>query len=339
MVDETMAEDPGPGEMGRPAPGPNVGGDAPVPQRREAPERSGDRRTLPIDGGRGSKIVFVDFGRNKVYALEDDGDEVMVFDDFADMVEKLKPSVVVADDYPRKLLPILANLAANGITFLKLKDPKLLGEARRRYGYRKSDENDVKLVRQIRHTDNIQTQKLNPDEITVKALTELWVQMTDVKKNSKQARTSINHPLAEEIHRANRRFIEKLAEEIHKEALKLPLYRLTEEKLGLRGPTLAYLLSHDGWAFKTLNSDKLQVRYQLVPLRRRRSKRSRLLIMLANTAVLNNHPRYRPIFEKYMVKFQGQRYAYWKAVLRVARRILRDLRLLTNGQTVWVPTG
>jgi hypothetical protein len=61
--------------------------------------------------------------------------------------------------------------------------------------------------------------------------------------------------------------------------------------------------------------------------------------MLANTAVLNNHPRYRPIFEKYMVKFQGQRYAYWKAVLRVARRILRDLRLLANGQEPWTPTG
>jgi hemoglobin-like flavoprotein len=61
--------------------------------------------------------------------------------------------------------------------------------------------------------------------------------------------------------------------------------------------------------------------------------------MLANTAVLNNHPRYRPIFEKYMVKFQGQRHAYWKAVLRVARRILRDLRLLANGQEPWTPTG
>jgi hypothetical protein len=97
---------------------------------------------------------------------------------------------------------------------------------------------------------------------------------------------------------------------------------------------LAYLLSHDGWAFKTLNSDKLQVRYQLVPLRRRRSKRSRLLIMLANTAVLNNHPRYRPIFEKYMERFQGQKYAYWKAILRVARRILRDLHnLARNTQT------
>jgi hemoglobin-like flavoprotein len=62
-------------------------------------------------------------------------------------------------------------------------------------------------------------------------------------------------------------------------------------------------------------------------------------MMLANTAVLNNHPRYRPIFEKYMDKFQGQKYAYWKAILRVARRILRNLRLLANGQRLWTPTG
>jgi hypothetical protein len=338
MVDETMAEDPGPGEMGRPAPGPGRGETAPGLRGRETPQK-GDRRTLPIDVGRGSKIVFVDFGRNKVYALEDDGDEVMVFDDFAEMVETLKPSVVVADDYPRKLLPILANLAANGITFLKLKDPKLLADARRIHGCIKSDENDVKLLKQIRPGNNMETQTLNPDEVSVRALTELWVQMADLKKNSKQARTSINHPLAREIHRENRRLVEKLAEEIHREALKLPLYRLAFERLGLKGPTLAYLLSHDGWAFKTLNSDKLQVRYQLVPLRRRRSKRSRLLVTLANTAVLNNHPRYRPIFEKYMEKFQGQRYAYWKAVLRVARRILRDLRLLAKGQTLRTPTG
>jgi hypothetical protein len=187
--------------------------------------------------GRGSKIVFVDFGRNKVYALEDDGDEVMVFDDFAEMVEKLKPKLVVADAYPRKLLPLLANLAENGITFLKLKDPKLLAEARRRYGYRKSDENDVKLLRQMRPRNNIETQTLSPDEVSVRALTELWVQMADLKKNSKQARTSINHPLAREIHRENRRLVEKLAEEIHKEALKLPLYRLVFEQLGLKGPT------------------------------------------------------------------------------------------------------
>jgi hypothetical protein len=177
------------------------------------------------------------------------------------------------------------------------------------------------------------------EELTVRALTELWVQEAFLKKVSKQARTNTSHPIATEIQKTHRRHVEKLAEEIHREALKIPLYRLGDEKLGLRGPALAYILSHDGWALKTLDSDRLQVRYQLVPLRRGRSQRSRLLIMLANTAVLNNHPRYRPIFEKYMVKFQGQRHAYWKAVLRVARRILRDLRLLANGQEPWTPTG
>jgi hypothetical protein len=48
-----------------------------------------------------------------------------------------------------------------------------LAEARRRYGYIKSDENDVKLLRRDKTADNIQTQKLNPDEITVRALTEI----------------------------------------------------------------------------------------------------------------------------------------------------------------------
>jgi hypothetical protein len=330
-------EGPGPGAFeGRPAPGPNVGGDAPVPQRRETLERTGDRRTLPIDNERGSKIVFVDFGGNKVYALEDDCDEVMVFEDFAEMVEKLKPKVVVADAYPRKLLPILANLAANGITFLKLKDPKLLAEARRRYGCIKSDENDVKLLRQIRPGNNIETQTLNPDEVSVRALTELWVQMADIKKNSKQARTSINHPLAREIHRENRRLVEKLAEEIHREALKLPLYRLAFERLGLKGPTLAYLISHDGWALKTLPREKLILRFQMTGRRRYKGRktRSKLLIMLAASAVLNKHPRYHEVYRRYFEKFEAEgnnrKKAYWKAILRVAERILRDLHSLTK---------
>jgi hypothetical protein len=335
MTPSHGVKDPGPGEMGRPAPGPNVGGDAPVPQRRETLE-TGDRRTLPIGVGRGSKIVFVDFGRNKVYALEDDGDEVMVFDDFAEMVERLKPLVVVADAYPRKLLPILANLAENGITFLKLKDPRLLAEARRRYGYIKSDENDVKLLKQIRPGNNIETQTLNPDEVSVRALTELWVQMADLKKNSKQARTSINHPLAREIHRENRRLVEKLAEEIHKEALKLPLYRLVFEQLGLKGPALAYLVSHDGWALKTLPRDKLILRFQMTGRRRYKGRktRSKLLIMLAASAVLNKHPRYHEVYRRYFEKFEAEgnnrKKAHWKAILRVAEKILRHMHSLAK---------
>jgi hypothetical protein len=271
-----------------------------------------------------------------VYALEDDGDEVMVFDDFADMVEKLKPSVVVADAYPRKLLPILANLAENGITFLKLKDPRLLAEARRRYGYIKSDENDVKLLKQIRPGNNIETQTLNPDEVSVRALTELWVQEAFLKKVSKQARTTTSHPVATEIQKTHRRLVEKLAEEIHREALKLPLYRLTFERLVLKGPVLAYLLSHDGWALKTLPREKLILRFQMTGRRKhgKRKTRSRLLIMLAMSATINKHPRYHEVYRRYFEKFKVEGYsgkkAHWKAILRVAERILKDLHGLAK---------
>jgi hypothetical protein len=286
-------------------------------------------------------VVYVDFGRNKIFALTDDSEGVLIFNNLVELAEKLKPAVIVLDNLPGKQQNATAELAKTGIVFLRLKNLKKLSEERKKNGMQKSDENDVAALKTLfrRNIGDFQPLNETPEELTVRALTELWVQEAFLKKVSKQARTTTRHPVATEIQKTHRRLVEKLAEEIHREALKLPLYSTTFERLGLKGPALAYLLSHDGWAFKTLNSDKLQVRYRLVPLRRRRSQRSRLLIMLANTAVLNNHPRYRPIFEKYMVKFQGQRYAYWKAVLRVARRILRDLRLLANGQTVWVPTG
>jgi hypothetical protein len=300
---------------------------------------SPDKAQAPM--GRRGGTVFLDFGRSKIFAITEDSDEVLVFNNLTELVEKLRPAVIVLDSLPGKFQVTAAELAKTGIMFLRLKDLKKLSEERKNNGVKKSDENDVAALKVLfrRNSDDFQPLFETSEELTIRRLTELWLQMTSLKKSSKQARTTTDDQLAVEIHRTQVRIVERLAEEIHEKALKLPLYWLTNEKLGLRGPTLAYILSHDGWAFKTLNSDKLQVRYRLVPLRRRRSKRSRLLIMLANTAVLNNHPRYRPIFEKYMEKFQGQRYAYWKAILRVARRILRDLRLLANGQTVWTPTG
>jgi hypothetical protein len=289
----------------------------------------------------GGKIVFLDFGRNKIYALTDYSDEVLVFNNLVELAEKLKPTIIVIDSLPGKQQSAAAELAKTGITFLRLKDLRRLSEERKNNGLRKSDENDARILRELfyRRPDCFQLLYTTPEELAVRALTELWAQMTSLKKNSKQARTATDNQLAVEIHRTQVRIVERLSEEIHREALKLPLYRLADERLGLKGPALAYILSHDGWAFKTLNSDRLQVRYRLVPLRRRRNYRSRLLIMLANTAVLNNHPRYRPIFEKYLEKFQGRKYAYWKAVLRVARRILRDIKLLAKGQMPWTPTG
>jgi hypothetical protein len=322
-----------------PAPGVNQGGLLPGYMGEAAPGlrgretlATGGKSTLPI-GGRGGKIVFLDFGRNKIYAVTDDSDEVLVFNNLVELAESLRPAVIVLDNLPGKLQSMAAELAKTGITFLRLKNLKKLSEERKNNGVKKSDENDVVVLKTLfrRNPDIFQPLFETPEELIVRELTEEWATFTLMRKVAKQKRTATNHPIAVEIHRVHSRLIERLAEEIHKEALKLPLYRLTFEQLGLKGPALAYLLSHDGWVFKTLDSDGLQVRYRLVPLRRRRSKRSRLLIMLANTAALNNHPRYRPIFEKYMEKFQGQKYAYWKAILRVARRILRDLRLLANG--------
>jgi hypothetical protein len=67
--------------------------------------------------------VFVDFGRNRVYALPpEDGGEVIVFGVFLEMFGKLRPRVVVADSYPRKLQPTITRL--DGATFLRLRDLK-----------------------------------------------------------------------------------------------------------------------------------------------------------------------------------------------------------------------
>jgi hypothetical protein len=300
---------------------------------------SPDKAQAPM--GRRGRAAFIDFGRNKIFAVTDDSDEVLVFNNLTELVEKLRPTMIVLDSLPGKQQSAAAELAKTGIMFLRLKDLKKLSEERKNNGVKKSDENDVAALKILfrRNSDDFQPLFETPEELTIRSLTELWLQMTSLKKSSKQARTTTDDQLAVEVHRTQVRIVERLAEEIHEKALKLPLYRLTNEKLGLRGPTLAYILSHDGWAFKTLDSDRLQVRYRLVPLRRRRSQRSRLLIMLANTAVINEHPRYYGIYLKYIEKFRDRPRKHWKAVLRVARRILRDLRLLANGQEPWTPTG
>ena len=87
--------------------------------------------------------VFVDFGHGGVYALPEDGGEEVVFNDFLEMFGKLRPKIVVADSYPRKLLQTIKRLG--GATFLRLRDLKKLSEERNNNGLRKTDENDWRL--------------------------------------------------------------------------------------------------------------------------------------------------------------------------------------------------
>jgi hypothetical protein len=48
--------------------------------------------------------VFIDFGRNRVYALPEDDEDVIIFGGFLEMFGRLRPTIVVAHSYPRKLL-------------------------------------------------------------------------------------------------------------------------------------------------------------------------------------------------------------------------------------------
>jgi hypothetical protein len=187
-----------------------------------------------------------------------------------------------------------------------------------------------------RNPDDFRPLFETPEELIVGALTELWVQEAFLKKVSKQARTTTGHPVAIKIQNTHRRLIEKLAGEIHREALKLPLYRLACERLGLKGPALAYLISHDGWALRTLPRDKLILRFQMTGRRRYKGRktRSKLLIMLAASTVLNKHPRYHEVYRRYFEKFEAEgnnrKKAHWKAILRVAEKILRHMHSLAK---------
>jgi len=315
------------GTVSIPAPGDGaecVGGAAPGPRGRETPaqgRRSEDR--LP----RGGRVVFCDFGRSKIYALAESGEQVEMFDSLEDMVGKLRPDMVIIDGLPGRLQKTAAEIVKTGIVFLRLKSLGQLSEERKGKGVKKSDENDVKLLRELFHRrpEAFQPLLTSPSELEVRALTELWVELTRQKKAARHARTTTEDPVATEAHKTLRRLIDVLAKRIHEKAMALQLYKKAVEELGLRGPSLAYIISHDGWALTTLARDKLAVRYAVIQRPyRKRPLRSQLLILLAKSAVLNKHPRYRKIYQHY--RQRGKK--HWPAILRVAKRILRDLRQL-----------
>ncbi len=291
----------------------------------------GDGASSPAtrrDAQRG-RVVFIDFGRGKIYALTDDGEDVLTFESLEDLVGRLSPTIIVVDSLPNRFQNIAAELAKKGIVFLRLVNLKKVYDERKSNGMRKTDANDVKLLRTLyrRQPELFQPLFTSPEELEVRALTELWVTIAKMKMVSKYARTTTTNSVAIKINKNLQNNISELSKEIHEKALNLPLYRKTFEELGLKGPTLAYIVSHDTAALVMLPRDKLEVRYSMVDRPwRMRPLRSRLLISLANTAILNGHPQYRKIYEHHRQK--GKK--HWPAILRVAKRILRDLRQQTQ---------
>jgi hypothetical protein len=204
---------------------------------------------------------------------------------------------------------------------------KAVSEVRRNNGLRKTDEDDVKVLRQIFYEAPGLFQPLyaSPVELEVRALTELWIELAGIKRAAKNTRATTDDPLAVETHRTLQRYAYRLATRIHEKALELPLYRMAVERLGLKGPALAYIISRDTIVFKTLSRTGLERRYELFrhPWRGR-GLRSQLLIRLAYATVTHRNQRYLAVYESYRQRGKRQ----WQAILRVAKRILRDIRRL-----------
>jgi GNAT superfamily N-acetyltransferase len=107
--------------------------------------------------------------------------------------------------------------------------------------------------------------------------------------------------------------------------MELPLYWMTVERLGLKDPLLAYIISRDTIVFKTLSRTGLETRYELFRRPwRGRGLWSQLLIRLAYSTVTHRNQRYLAVYESYRQRGKRQ----WQAILRVAKRILRDIRRL-----------
>jgi hypothetical protein len=59
--------------------------------------------------------------------------------------------------------------------------------------------------------------------------------------------------------------------------------------------------------------------------------------MLANSTILNKHPRYYGVYLRYIEKFKDRPRKHWKATLRVARKILVDLKRLARENAQQTP--
>jgi hypothetical protein len=151
------------------------------------------------------------------------------------------------------------------------------------------------------------------------------VELAGIKRAAKYARSTIDDPLAVETHRMLQRYADRLATRIHERAMELPLYSMAVERLGLKGPALAYIISRDTIVFKTLSRTGLERCYELFRRPwRGRGLRSQLLIRLAYATITNRNQRYLAIYESYLRRGKKR----WQAILRVAERILRDVRRL-----------
>lgn len=270
--------------------------------------------------------VFVDFGWGRLYAMLEEGDGVRVFKDFGE-VFSLRPTAVVTDSVPRSYTSEVMEMVEKGVRLFQLRDLRKMGEGRRDNNVTKTHENDVRVIRSLYKEHPQLFVELDAPLLRLKHLTEKWFIANSYRKQ-------VEAEGFEEGARGLRNECKKLSRRIHKEALGIPLYRRVCERFGLKGPSLAYIVSHRYHEFLTESKHRLAVKFDLIPRQHRRRRRiSQVLVALAYSVVRNKHTRYYTVFQHYYEKFGKGRKAFWKAILRVAIRILRDINHLAKNST------
>ncbi|MEM3095432.1 MAG: hypothetical protein QXV62_00345 [Nitrososphaerota archaeon] len=206
-------------------------------------------------------------------------------------------------------------------TFLSLRNLEVIAQVRLCQGLIKEDVIDVRILRQIYNSRPSIFVEERPELLHVKSLTELWRLSSDLKKRLRYAhRTGMPDTFA----RTMSNYVKQLSRLIHKQAVKIPLYKRLSEELSLQGPSVAYVITHADLA---CGRHKLLKNFQLYNRGyRRRTPRSRMLILLAYAVVRNKHPKYYETYKKYYAKFREMqtKNSRWKALLRTSERILLD---------------
>ena len=118
------------------------------------------------------------------------------------------------------------------------------------------------------------------------------MELAGIKRAAKNTRTTTDDPLSDEVHKILRRYTERLATRIHEKAMGIELNSMLVERVGLKGPALAYVISHDGLLLKTMSRERLIFKFQLSGRNKKRDMKSRLMIVLARSAVFKRHQGY-----------------------------------------------
>jgi hypothetical protein len=327
MVDEAMAEVPGPGAFeGRPAPGPVGGETAPGLLGRETQETTGDRCTLPIVGE--GVRYFCDVHRkaknSEGYRITftTDGVTFRHVDSFTDIPATAGDTVFV-DAIPLQHTDGLVELLRRGVEVYYLRRLTLQKRKREEHRFPKTAKGDIKTLMMI---DPQWYRKVSEDFLIMRKMISVHrslIKTHQQLENKRKAVSEDERDILKPAIRALENQMDVMAKKIAEEAgRRYPVYNKLVEELGITDSTtameaLAELMTYIDFAKSPLRGlKKLLGLYR--PVRSKRRKYWRIYDGRLHQAVT------RLAITYYRTKVNGRQ--CWQLIRQIKQ-------LLTTNQT------